>query len=220
MGLLRILIADDSQFMRTAFKRIFDTEDGFEVVALASDGAEALEKVLELLPDVAILDVRMPIMDGISVAQSIANSDSETGVVIVTHYDDLAFVSAIMKNGATGKAYILKHSLNDISEIVRVVKAVSKGRAALDNTIVQNLLALYRRLPGSQSTAPTDMEESILELILEGYDEFDITQILGLPLEPVEALAASLCKKLGLTEEEGQSRSPLLVQAIINWCIP
>ena len=220
MSLLRILIADDSEFLRTAFKRIFDNEDGFEVVAIASDGAEALAKAIELSPDVAILDLRMPIMDGISVAHSITNDDSETGVVILTHYDDLAFVSALMKDGATGKAYILKHSLNDISEIVRVVKAVSKGWAALDGTIVQNLLAIYRRLTASQSTAATDMEERILGLMLEGYDKYDIAQTLGLPLEPVEALAVSLCGKLGLSEEEGQSRSPQLVQAIVTRCVP
>jgi len=168
MSLLRILIADDSQFMRTAFKRILDTEDGFEVVAIASDGAEALKQALELLPDVAILDVRMPILDGISVAKSITNSDSETSVVILTHYDDLAFVSAVMKDGAKGRGYILKHSLNDISEIVRVVKAVSKGQAVLDSAIVQKLLALYRLKTASQSSALTEIEEAILELMLEG----------------------------------------------------
>ena len=220
MSSLRILIADDSQFMRTAFKRIFDTEDGFEVVALASDGAEALEKVLELLPDVAILDVRMPIMDGISVAHSMADSHAETGVVILTHYDDLAFVSAIMKNGATGKGYILKHSLNDISEVVRVVKAVAKDQAVLDSFIVQKLLALYRLKTTPQSSAFTEIEEAVLELMLQGYYEYEIAHTLGLPPDSVEILADSLFGKMELPREEGQSRSPQVVHAIVNRCIP
>lgn len=220
MSLLRILIADDSQFMRTAFKRILDTEDGFEVVAIASDGAEALKQAIELLPDVAILDVRMPILDGISVAKSITNSDSETSVVILTHYDDLAFVSAVMKDGAKGRGYILKHSLNDISEIVRVVKAVSKGQAVLDSAIVQKLLALYRLKTASQSSALTEIEEAILELMLEGYDDSDIAHTLGLPPESVEVLSDSLFGKLELTKDKGQSRSPHVVKAIVNRCIP
>lgn len=221
MSQLRILVADDNQFMRTAYKRILETQDNFDVVAMASDGAEALEKAIELMPDVAVLDVRMPKMDGIAVAHSITARDSETGVVLISAYDDLAFVSAIMKNGATRKAYILKNSLDDISELIRVVEAVAKGQAVLDSAIVQNLLTIYRRQTAADSTAPTDMEESVLKLMLEGYDEFEIAQSLGLPLEPVEALSASLCGKLGLPEPENEgSRSPQVVQAIVNRCVP
>ena len=100
--------------MRTAYKRILDTQDDFEVVGVASDGQEALAMALELTPDVAVLDVRMPKLDGIAVALSITAKYPTTGIVLISAYDDLAFVSAIMTGGAARKAYILKNSLDDI----------------------------------------------------------------------------------------------------------
>ena len=220
MSELRILVADDNQFMRTAYKRILDTQDDFEVVGVASDGDEALTMAIDLLPDVAVLDVRMPKKDGIAVAHYITACDPQIGIVMISAYDDLAFVSAIMKNGASRKAYILKNSLDDISELIRVVEAVAKGQAVLDGAIVQNLLAIYRRRTAAQSTPLTDTEEGVLQLMLEGYDESEISQTLGLPLEPVEALANSLCEKLGLGNQDGPNRSPQVVQALVNLCFP
>ena len=220
MSELRILVADDNQFMRTAYKRILDTQDDFEVVGMASDGDEALEMAIDLSPDVAVLDVRMPKKDGIAVAHYITARDPHTGIVLISSYDDLAFVSAIMKNGATRKAYILKNSLEDISELIRVVEAVSNGQAVLDGAIVQNLMAIYRRQTAAESPPLTESEDGVLQLILEGYDESDISQSLGLPLEPVQTLAASICEKLGLVDSNNQNRSPQVVQAIVNLCVP
>ena len=90
MDKLRILLADDSQFMRTAYKRILETQDNFEVVAVASDGQEALEKALELAPDVAALDVRMPRLDGIEAAHRIKRQHPGTAIVMISAYDALA----------------------------------------------------------------------------------------------------------------------------------
>ena len=217
---LRILVADDNQFMRTAYKRILDTQEDFEVVGMASDGDEALDLAMELSPDVAVLDVRMPKKDGIAVAHYITARDAQTGIVLISAYDDLAFVSAIMKNGAARKAYILKNSLDDISELIRVVEAVAKGQSVLDGTIVKNLMSIYRRQTSATSAPLSDSEEGVLELMLEGYDEAEISQTLGLPLEPVQALSNSLCVKLGLTAENSDNRSPQVVQAMINRCVP
>jgi len=219
MSQLRILVADDNQFMRTAYKRILDTQDEFEVVGMASDGQEALDKALELAPDVAILDVRMPKMDGIEAAHKITARHPQTGIVLISAYDDLAFVSAIMKDGATRKAYILKNSLDDIAELIRVVEAVANGQAVLDPAIVQKLMAIYNRQSGSQSDPLTETEENVLKLMLEGHDEDAIAQTLGLPREPVEAFAASGCKKLGLAEQDGSDRTPRAVQALVNRCV-
>ncbi len=220
MNELRILVADDNQFMRTAYKRILDTQDDFEVVGMASDGEEALEMAMELTPDVAVLDVRMPKRDGIAVAHYITASDPATGIVLISAYDDLAFVSAIMKGGAARKAYILKNSLDDISELIRVVQAVASGQAVLDGAIVQNLMTIFRRQPAAQSAALTESEESVLQLILEGYDESEISQALGLPMEPVSAISISLCEKLSIAGLDGPNRSPQVVQAMVNLCVP
>ena len=219
MSQLRILVADDNQFMRTAYKRILETQADFEVVCMASDGEEALEMAVELAPDVAILDVMMPKMDGIEAARQITNRHPQTAIVLISAFDDLAFVSAIMKDGATRRAYILKNSLDDIGELIRVVEAVANGQAVLDPSIVQKLMILYNRRSGSQMASLTETEENVLKLLLEGYDEPTIAQTLGLPREPVEALAASACEKLGLTEQNGLDRTPRAVQLLINRCV-
>ncbi len=90
----------------------------------------------------------------------------------------------------------------------------------MDGAIVQNLMAIYRRQTAAQSTPLTDTEEGVLELMLEGYDEFEISQTLGLPLEPVETLATSLCGKLGIADQISSNRSPQVVQAMVNLCVP
>ncbi|MBC8282073.1 MAG: response regulator transcription factor [Chloroflexi bacterium] len=220
MTQLRIVVADDNQFMRTAYKRILDTQDEFEVVGMAADGDEALDLALELVPDIAVLDVKMPKKDGIAVAHLITAQHPQTGIVLISAYDDLAFVSAIMKNGASRKAYILKNSLDDISELIRVVEAVSNGQSVLDTSIVRNLLEIYRRQTAVQNTPLSETEEAVLKLTLEGYSVSEISESLGLSLEPVETLAASVCQKLGMPVQDDDNRSPQVVQAIINRCVP
>ncbi len=218
MSHLRILVADDNQFMRTAYKRILDTQDEFEVVAMAADGEDALGKAIALAPDVAILDIRMPKMDGIEAAHRITERHPLTGIVLISAYDDLAFVSAIMKDGAQRKAYILKNSLDDIAELIRVVEAVANGLAVLDPAIVEKLMTVYLRQSPSQPLAFTDMEEEVLRLMLAGYDDLYITRHLGLKQEPMEAIADSACAKLGVTEFNGD-RNSHAVQSLINHCV-
>ena len=218
MSHLRILVADDNQFMRTAYKRILDTQDELEVVAMAADGEDALGKAIALSPDVAILDIRMPKMDGIEAAHRITERHPLTGIVLISAYDDLAFVSAIMKDGAQRKAYILKNSLDDIAELIRVVEAVSNGLAMLDPVIIEKLMTIYFRQSGSQPLAFTDMEEEVLRLLLAGHDDFYITRSLGLNQEPMAAIAAAACAKLGVTEHNG-NRSSHAVHSLISHCV-
>ena len=219
MSQLRILVADDNQFMRTAVKRILETQAGFDVVCVAKDGQEAMNMAVKLAPDVVILDVMMPKMDGIEAASQITGRHPQTAVVILSAFDDLAFVSALLRDGATGKAYILKNSLDEAVELIRVVEAVADGRAALDPNIVRKLMALYKGRSGSQLASLTETEETVLKLMLEGYDEPAIARSLGLPREPVEALASSACEKLGLTEQNGTDRTPWAVQTLLNLCV-
>ena len=109
---------------------------------MAADGEEALEQAMALVPDVVVLDVVMPKMNGIQVAQRIMNRHPDTGIVIVSSYAEPAYVSAIMQSGARRKAYILKISLAEISELIRIVQTVANGETVLDATISQRLLRL------------------------------------------------------------------------------
>lgn len=215
---LRILVADDNQTMRAAYKEILETRDNIIVVGMASDGLESLEKSAELVPDVAILDVRMPNMDGLAVANRIMAQDTPTAIVLVSAYDDLAFICAITHSGAARKAYILKNSLDNIAEFIRVVEAVAKGQSVLHKTIIQSLMDIYHRLGSTQATQLTDAEERVLLLMLEGY-EVEIAQARQLQPEQVESLVTELFSKLGIVPEEGVNRSPQVVQAMVNICV-
>ena len=129
----------------------------------ASDGLEVLEKTAELVPDVVIFDVRMPNMDGLAAAIRIMAQDTPTAIVLVSAYDDLAFIRAIKHSGAERKAYILKNSLDNIPEFIRVVETVSNGQAVLHKTIIQRLMdichKLSDKLSDAQVTQLTDPEE-------------------------------------------------------------
>ena len=188
-------------------------------MGMASDGEEALEKANELAPNVVILDVRMLKVDGLAAANRIMASGSQTAIVLVSAYDNLAFVRAIMNSGASRKAYILKNTLADIPEFIRVVEAVARGQAVLHGTMIHDLMTIYHRLPASQASPLGDSEERVLRLMLEGRDETEIAQTLGLTPEAAEALAASLCERLGVVVQDDLSRSPQVVQATVNLCI-
>lgn len=219
MSRLRILLADDSESMRLAYQNMLGTVEDIEVVATVSDGQEALDSAAELTPDVAVLDVRMPKLDGLAVANRITATSSETAIVLVSAYDDLAFVRAIMHSGASRKAYILKSSLGDIPEFIRVIRAVAGGQAVLQGSIAQSLIDIYKRLTPSQATPLADPEQEVLKLILEGYDEASVAQKLGLSIEMEETHVTSLCEKLEVVAQPGMNRSPQVVQALVNLCV-
>jgi DNA-binding NarL/FixJ family response regulator len=139
--------------------------------------------------------------------------------VLVSAYDDPAFIRAIMHSGAERKAYILKNSLDNIPEFIRVVEAVANGQAVLHKSIIQSLMDIYHRLSDGQATQLTDPEEKILKLMLEGYEETEIAQARQSQPEQVEALIAELFSKLGIVQKEGLHGSPQVVQAMVNTCV-
>ena len=169
MSAIRISIADDSESTRLIYKRVLETQSEFEVVGLAADGEEALEQTMALVPDVVVLDIVMPKINGIQVAQQIMKRHPDTGIVIVSSYAEPAYVSAIMEAGAKRKAYVLKISLAEISELIRIVQTVANGETVLDAMISQRLLRLYDQRSSSPLGSITEEEISVLQLMLEGH---------------------------------------------------
>ena len=210
METLRILVADDSQFMRTAYKRILESQENFEVVGMAVDGEDALQQAIDLVPAVAILDVRMPKLDGLETARRIGLQHPGTAIVMISAYDDLAFVAELLKNGPEGKAYLLKSSLDDIDELIRVINVVTKGQTVLDPSIVLKLTSLYVRQDIPQSERLTNAQRNVLELIAEGQDDSYIARNLGLQKESVAEITTGICQRLGLegtSEPERRNRA-------------
>lgn len=216
MDNLRILVADDSQFMRTAYKRDLESQGTFEVVGMAADGEEALQQAMDLAPDVAVLDVRMPKLDGLEVARRIDSHRPGTAIVMISSYDDLEFVSELFKNGPEGKAYLLKSSLDDIDGLIRVIEVVNTGQTILDPGIVLKLTSLYVRQARPQSQRLTNPERTVLELIAEGRDDSYIAQNLNLEEISVDEITTDICDRLGLEDPAESSRRSRMVQAFFD----
>ena len=140
-----ILIADDSPFIRTAYKRVLETQADFVVASVCEDGLEAVNQCSELQIDVAVLDIRMPRLDGISASKTIREKNPEISVVVVSAYDDWSYVKDLIENDSKAKAYILKNSLDDIGELIRVVRKVMQGHLILDNALIEKLVGYYER---------------------------------------------------------------------------
>ena len=216
MSAIRITIADDSEPMRMVYKRVLETQIDFEVVGMAADGEEALEQAMAHIPDVAILDIVMPKINGIEVAQTIINQHPDTGIVIISSYADPAYVSAVMETGAKRRAYVLKNSLSEISELIRVVEAIANGGTILDSMIARRLLTLHRQRSSPPLGSLTATEENVLQLILEGRDTSFIAQVLGSQPEEIEAIAAYAYAKLGVIEQKSADRVSSAVQTLVN----
>ena len=216
MEQLNILIADDSEFMRIAYKRILESHSNFRVVAMASNGEEAVQQAAESGPDVAILDIRMPKVDGIRVAHEILKRRPGTAIVIISAYDDLSFVADLMQNGAANKAYLLKNSLSDISELIRIVEAVNQGHTVLDSGIVHKMARLYCKHSDVLQTTLTDMEQDLLGLMAEGYDDAYICRALHMDQEQVEDHAGSIYRKFSLNQGTDQERRMKAIQAFVE----
>ena len=214
MDKLRIIVADDAQFMRVAYKRILETQDNLEVVGMAAYGDEA-ERMADLLdPDVAILDVRMPKTNGIEVAQRIKAERPQVGIVIISHYDDTEYILELLKDGPEGKAYLLKTSIDNIDELIRAVKAVAEGQTVLDPVIVQRLAKLQTSQTDSPISQLTEREREVLSLMAEGYTNAVIAEKIFVEERTVENHTNSIYAKLDLTRSAGYHRR---VQAVLEF---
>ena len=139
MDKLRILVADDSKTMLSAYQKILQTHENMQVVALASDGDDAVKQAAALQPDVAILDIKMPKVNGLEAARKILANAPRTGIVIVSAYDDTQYFVELLKYGSKGKAYILKSSMDDLDILLDAVEGVARGETILDPHLRERL---------------------------------------------------------------------------------
>ena len=216
MDTIRILLADDSQYIRTAYQRILETQSNFHVVGVASDGEEAVQKALELSPDVAVLDIRMPRVNGLEAAHRMIRDLPSIRIVMVSGYDDLGYVKELLKDGPQGKAYLLKTSIEDVGELIRAVEAVFKGGTVLDPNLVQKMVRVHLEHSNSELHQLTDNEREMLELMAGGYEDQDISLIANLPLEQVALLTQQVLEKLGESDAVGMDQRSQAVVRFIN----
>ena len=216
MDNIRVLVADESHFMQVLYRRILGTQERIDVVSTVSAAEEAATEVEKLTPDVAIIDVKIPKMNGIVLAQEITSTHPSTGIVIISYYDDTEYIVELLRSRPEGMAYLLRASVDDVAELIRTVTAVAVRRAVLDRAIVKRLSESHTVLPGSPLSRLTDGERRVLSLIAEGYPDTDIAGKLGADPQAIVSFSSSIYEKLNLTEEPDYRRRGKAVLAFVT----
>jgi two-component system, NarL family, response regulator YdfI len=192
---IRILVADDHLIIRQGLRLILETEEGFEMVGEAADGAEAVNLCGELKPDVVLMDLRMPGMDGLSAIERLRSEQPGIAVVILTTFNEDDLMMRGLRLGAKG--YLLKDT--DRETLFNTIRAASRGETLLRPEIMKRVLA-----QGSESgaaAAPTDLTERELEVlrgVAQGERSKEIAFRLGITERTVKAHLASIYNRLGV----------------------
>ena len=199
MGNISIVLGEDHLITRQGIRRLLEDERGFTIIGEASNGEEAVKLVSELTPDVVIMDIAMPKLNGIEATRQIKLSHPRTGVLILSAYDDDEYVFAMLKAGAAG--YLLKSVSGD--ELVRAVKAIHNGEPVLDPVIamkVMNYFKLPDRVPGMEEDSEhlSERELGIIKLAAKGLTNKEIADNLHLSYRTVEGHMRDVFNKLGV----------------------
>jgi len=193
---MRVLIADDHRIVRDGLRLLLDSEPDVEIVAEAETGREALEQIAESAPDVVLLDLRMPDMDGYEVLEAVAEMEHPPGVVVLTMNDDLAFVRRAIQLGADG--FLVKSVGRD--ELIRALRSVQDGTPYLQDQLTRPLVASLGDGQG-QADLTVNLSErqlSVLEALARGMENAEIGQELALSESTVKAELRSIYAELGV----------------------
>ncbi len=191
----RVVIVDDHPMLREGTKSLLEKTPDIEVVGTAGQGGEALRMVAELKPDVLILDVRLPDVSGVEVARRVREGSPEVAILILTGYDDVGYLRALVDLGIKG--YLRKSSKGE--EIIEAVRMVAKGKKVLDTGAADN---------GEFVGLVTARERDMLRMIGAGMRNNDIAEALGLSSKTVEFHISNLLQKLG-----ARSRTEAILKA-------
>ena len=207
-GEIRVLIIDDHELLRTGTRRILEETDGFTVVGEADDGDSALGAIDRLEPDVALVDIRLPGMNGIELARRIVAGYPSMTVLILSAYDDDDYVRAALNAGVSG--YLLKTSPSH--ELVNAIRTAVGGTSVLDRAVSARLSGSPVGGSGSPTSPPlTSREQEVIRLVARGMTNKAIGHTLGISPRTVEGHLNHVFEKLGTT-----SRTELAHFALVN----
>lgn len=193
--MIRVMLADDHAIVRQGLERLFETVDDIEVVASATNGREAVSMVAEFEPDVILMDLSMPEMDGVEATRHIVAAGGPTRVVVLTSFGDESRILDALNAGAHG--YLLKHVEPD--DLLNAVRAAKAGDAPLDPRAGRVLLE-SRRSPVPRQDELTDRELDVLRLVAEGMANKQIARKLGISERTVKAHLTSVFQRLGVSD--------------------
>lgn len=196
----RLLIVDDQRLMRDGLRTILELEEDFDVVGEAENGRAALERYAELAPDVVLMDIRMPVMDGVEAIRRLLAESPEAKVIILTTFDDDTHVFDGLRAGALG--YLLK----DVSgeELADAIRTVANGGALIDPSVTRMVVAELMRMPARSPAANDPLDESlsdreldVLRLLAEGRTNREIADTLHLAEGTVKNYVSNILGKIG-----------------------
>lgn len=193
--MIRVVIADDHAVVRTGLAQLVATFDGVELVGAAADGAEAVALVTERTPDVVLMDLEMPVLDGIEATRRIEEAHPEVAVVVLTSFSDRERILGALDAGAVG--YLLKDAEPD--ELARAIRAAARGESPLDPKAARALLGA-RQGATSAAEALSEREREVLVLVAEGDPNKVIAQRLGISEKTVKAHLTSVFRQIGVTD--------------------
>lgn len=220
MKTTKIVIIDDHQLFREGVKRILDFEDSFEVIAEGDDGAEVIELYEKHHPDVILMDINMPRMNGVEATEALLKKYPDAKVIILSIHDDGSYVTHALKTGALG--YMLKEM--DADEIVEAIKVVSVGGSYLHPKVTHNLVEEFKRLSEREHKGAfqqndirrpyhllTKRESEVLQLLTDGQSNRTIGETLFISEKTVKNHVSSILQKMAVND-----RTQAVVTAIKN----
>jgi DNA-binding NarL/FixJ family response regulator len=197
---IRVLVADDQSMVRAGFRMLLSGQEDIEVVAEASNGLEAIEKAARFDPDVVLMDIRMPELDGLEATRRILAADGTTRVLVLTTFDLDEYVYEALRAGASG--FVLKDDPPE--QLLAAIRTVAAGDALLSPTVTKRVIEQFARMP--RPTPPKELEElsarerDVLRLVARGLSNAEIAQELYISETTVKTHVTHLLQKLNLRD--------------------
>jgi DNA-binding NarL/FixJ family response regulator len=203
---IRILLADDHEIMREGLRSLLEKQRDMQVIAEAQDGRDAVEKALELRPDVVVMDITMPELNGIEATRRITGEDSGIRVVALSMHSTRRFMTEVLKAGASG--YLLKECA--VAELIQAIRTVVAGRSYLSPAVTEAVVEDYvRHVPSNGGAAFASLsprEREVLQLIAEGKATKEIAAALQVSVKTIEAHRAQIMEKLHIHSVAGLTK--------------
>jgi DNA-binding NarL/FixJ family response regulator len=208
MKQITVLLAEDHMVVREGFRKMLELEDGFEVLGEAQDGRQAVALAMKLRPNVVLMDIAMPLLNGLEATRQILKALPETKVLILSAHSDDAYVKNAAESGAVG--FLLKQT--SAHEVCRAIQEIQKGNAFFSPSISRRVDRLNRKSPGrpggvkKAAVQLTSREMEVLQLIAEGKANKTTASELGIGLKTVEKHREHLMEKLDIHDTAGLTR--------------
>jgi two-component system response regulator NreC len=191
----RVVLADDHVLVRQSLKSLLERE-GFQVVAEASDGQEAVRHVESLQPEIVVMDISMPILNGLNAAREMSRTCPKTKTILLTQHDEGQYVSEALDAGVKG--YVLKNQV--ASDLLLAIRQVSRGQVYLSPGVSRAVMDAYQSKSEKPKNSLTLREKQVLQLIAEGKSTKDIASLLGISVKTAESHRTRLMQKLDIHE--------------------